>query len=136
MGWLLFQQHQKDVATQQALVAAQTYMTVLVNIEPEMLDNKWFGLVLEGSTGEFREAFSKTRSQLREGLISHQASAHGTVIAGAVQSAATSEVVVVMFVDQVLTDADNPTPKLDRGRVVMVMDKVDGRWLASKVRLL
>ncbi|MGP3708901.1 hypothetical protein [Gordonia paraffinivorans] len=41
----------------------------------------------------------------------------------------------MLFVDQSITNTASPEPRVDRSRVVMTMEKVDGRWLASKVDL-
>ena len=57
-------------------------------------------------------------------------------IGGRWQPSATDDrVEVVLFVDQSVSNAAAPAPQLDRSRVKMTMDKVDGRWLASKVEL-
>ena len=42
---------------------------------------------------------------------------------------------MVLFVDQWITNVASPQPRLDRSRVAMTMELVDGRWLASKVEL-
>lgn len=49
--------------------------------------------------------------------------------------ATTTKVEVLLFVDQSVTNTLVPEPRLDRSRVVMTMELVDGRWLASQVDL-
>jgi Mce-associated membrane protein len=44
--------------------------------------------------------------------------------------------VVVLLVNQAVRNADNPEPVMDRSRIRMTMDRIDGRWLASKVELV
>jgi Mce-associated membrane protein len=44
-------------------------------------------------------------------------------------------VVVLLLVDQAVTNVAFPDPQIDRSRIRMTMEKVDGRWLASKVEL-
>jgi Mce-associated membrane protein len=44
-------------------------------------------------------------------------------------------VVVLVFVDQVITNAVAPQPKIDRTRVVMTLEPHDGRWLVDKLEL-
>jgi Mce-associated membrane protein len=44
-------------------------------------------------------------------------------------------VVVLLFVDQTVANKSAPDPRIDRSRVKMTMDKVDGVWRASKVEL-
>lgn len=133
-GWLLFQQHQKDVAAAQALTAAKKYIVTLTSVDTSAID-KNFAEVLDGSTGEFKDMYTKSSAQLRQTLIDNKAAAHGSVVDAAVQSATTHKVDVVLFVDQSVSNGTAPAPQLDRSRVKMTMEKVDGRWLASKVEL-
>ncbi len=133
-GWLLFQHHQKDVAATQALDAAKRYIITLTSVDTNSID-KNFTEVLDGSTGEFKDMYTKSSAQLRQTLIDNKAAAHGSVIDAAVQSASEDKVDVVLFVDQSVSNGTAPAPQLDRSRVKMTMEKVDGRWLASKVEL-
>jgi Mce-associated membrane protein len=73
--------------------------------------------------------------QLRQLLIDNKASAHGVVVDSAIQSASKDEVVVLLFVDQSVSNASVPDPRIDRSRIKMTMAYVDGRWRASKVEL-
>lgn len=133
-GWLVFQHHQKDVAAAQALDAAKKYITTLTSVDTNAID-KNFADVLDGSTGEFKDTYTKSSAQLRQTLIDNKAAAHGSVIDAAVQSATEDKVDVVLFVDQSVSNGAAPAPQLDRSRVKMTMEKVDGRWLASRVEL-
>lgn len=133
-GWLVFQHHQKDVAAAQALDAAKKYITTLTSVDTNAID-KNFADVLDGSTGEFKDMYTKSSAQLRQTLIDNKAAAHGSVIDAAVQSATEDKVDVVLFVDQSVSNGTAPAPQLDRSWVKMTMEKVDGRWLASRVEL-
>lgn len=133
-GWLVFQHHQKDVAAAQALDAAKKYIITLTSVDTNAID-KNFTDALDGSTGEFKDMYTKSSAQLRQTLIDNKAAAHGSVIDAAVQSATEDKVDVVLFVDQSVSNGAAPAPQLDRSRVKMTMEKVDGRWLASKVEL-
>ena len=46
-----------------------------------------------------------------------------------------SSSVVLLFVDQSVQNASVPDPRIDRSRIKMTMDYVDGRWRASQVEL-
>lgn len=133
-GWMLYQQHQKDVAAEQALDAATKYAVVLTSIDTNALDQN-FTEVLDGSTGEFKDMYAKSSTQLRQLLVDNKASAHGVVIESAVKSATKDKVEVLLFVDQSVSNLAVPDPRVDRSRIKMTMEKVDGRWLASKVEL-
>lgn len=133
-GWLLYQQHQKDVAAEQALDAATKYAVVLTSIDTNALDQN-FTEVLDGSTGEFKDMYAKSSTQLRQLLVDNEAAAHGVVIDAAVKSVTADKVEVLLFVDQSVSNLAVPDPRIDRSRIKMTMEKVDGRWLASKVEL-
>lgn len=133
-GWLLFEHHQIKVGSAQALDAATKYALTLTSIDTKAID-KNFTDVLDGATGEFKNMYTQSSAQLRRTLVDNKAAAHGTVIEAAVKSASKNKVEVVLFVDQSVSNAAAPQPQLDRSRVTMTMEKVDGRWLASKVDL-
>lgn len=59
-----------------------------------------------------------------------------TVVGYGVREASPDRVVVLLFVDQVSTTLNKPTPKLAQNRVRMTMRKVDGRWLVAKIDAL
>lgn len=131
-GWLLFAQHQRAVAAAQALDTAEKYTLVLTGVDPNAID-KNFAEVLDGATGEFKDMYAASSEQLRQLLIENKAAAHGTVIDAAVKSATKDKVEVILFVDQSVSNKASPEAKIDRSRIVMTMEKVNGRWLAAKV---
>jgi Mce-associated membrane protein len=57
-------------------------------------------------------------------------------VSAAVKSATKTKVEVLLFVDQSITNAAISSPRIDRNRIDMTMDLIDGRWLASKVEIL
>jgi len=134
LGWLLWQSHQVTQAEQQARDAAVSYAQVLTSIDSNKVDEN-FDQVLAGATGEFKDMYSESSVQLRQLLIDNKATAHGVVVESAVQSATKDNVVVLLFVDQSVANASVPDPRLDRSRIKMTMEKVDGRWRAAKVEL-
>jgi Mce-associated membrane protein len=131
-GWLLFAHHQRAVAAAQALDTAEKYTLVLTGVDPSAID-KNFAEVLDGATGEFKDMYAASSEQLRQLLIENKAAAHGTVIDAAVKSATKNKVEVILFVDQSVSNKAAPEAKIDRSRIVMTMEKVNGRWLAAKV---
>ena len=134
LGWKVWQQHQLSVAGAQAQKAAVDYAAVLTSIDSNKVDEN-FDQVLNGATGEFKDMYSQSSSQLRQLLIDNKASAHGVVVESAVQSVAPNKVVVLLFVDQSVSNTNVPDPRIDRSRIKMTMELVDGQWRASKVEL-
>ncbi|WP_370629512.1 tetratricopeptide repeat protein [Mycolicibacterium sp. BK634] len=134
LGWQVWQQHQVDTAAHDAQQAAVRYAQVLTSIDSNNVDQN-FTEVLNGSTGEFKDMYSQSSAQLRQLLVDNKATAHGVVIESAVQSATKDKVVVLLFVDQTVANKAAPDPRIDRSRIKMTLEKVDGSWRASKVQL-
>lgn len=135
LGWRQFQQYQITQAGEAGLRAAQDYAVVLTTLDARNIDDN-YRKSLDGATGEFKDAYSQGANQLRQVLIDNKASGTGIVVAAAVKSATPDKVEVLLFVDQSITNASNPSPRIDRNRIDMTMDKVGDRWLASKVEIL
>jgi len=133
-GWQYKQQKDIDSASLAALSSAERFAVTLTSIDTNSVDQN-FTHVVEGSTGEFKDIYSQSASQLRQVLIDNKAMSKGTIIDSAVKSASKTKVDVVLFVDQWITNVASPQPRLDRSRVAMTMELIDGRWLASKVEL-
>jgi Mce-associated membrane protein len=133
-GWQDKQQKDIDSASRAALSSAQRFAVTLTSIDTNNVDQN-FTQVVDGSTGEFKDIYSQSASQLRQVLIDNKAMSKGTIIDSAVKSASKAKVDVVLFVDQWITNVASPKPRLDRSRVAMTMELVDGKWLASKVEL-
>ncbi len=134
LGWKLWQQDLVTRAGEQAQQAAVAYAQVLTSIDSNKVDDN-FAQVLDGATGEFKDMYSQSSIQLRQLLIDNKATAHGVVLDSAVQSASKNQVVVLLFVDQSVANTNVPDPRIDRSRIKMPMEYVDGRWRASKVEL-
>lgn len=135
LGWLQWQAHQVKVAGQEAQQAAVKYAGVLTSIDSNNVDEN-FRQVLDGATGEFKDMYTQSSVQLRQLLIDNKATAHGVVVDSAIASESTNRVVVLVFIDQTVANMAVPDPRIDRSRIKMTMEKVDGRWRASKVQLL
>ncbi|WP_067814650.1 hypothetical protein [Nocardia inohanensis] len=132
LGWKYQRQRDIDAAGAAALRAATDYAVTLTSVDTGNLDAN-FTAVLAGSTGEFRDVYTKSSSQLRQLLIDHKATGHGVVLQAAVKSASEHEVVVLLFVDQTVSNTEMPDPRIDHSRIVMTMQNVDGQWKAAKV---
>ncbi len=134
LGWKLWNVTSVDDAGRQAQEAATAYAQVLTSIDSNKVDEN-FDQVLDGATGEFKDMYSQSSTQLRQLLIDNKATAHGVVVESAVQSATPDKVVVLLFVDQSVSNTSVPDPRIDRSRIKMTMELVDDRWRASQVEL-
>ncbi|KBZ69526.1 Mce protein [Mycobacterium colombiense] len=134
LGWKLWDEHTVSQAGQAAERTAVNYAQVLTSIDSNQVDQN-FSAVLDGATGEFKDIYTKASAQLRQLLIDNKATAHGTVVASAIQSQTKNKVVVLLMVDQTVSNAVRPDGRVDRSRMKVTMENVGGQWLASKVEL-
>jgi len=135
LGWRAHHEHQLAAASQSALQAARDYAVLLTTLDAKHIDDN-YRRSLEGATGEFKDAYSQGSAQLRQILIDNKASGSGVVIDAAVKSTDPHTVVVLLFVDQSVTNAARSSPRIDRNRIAMTMTLIGGRWLASRVEIL
>lgn len=131
-GWKLHNRVELSDAASQAESAARAYAVVISSTDSKNLD-KDIKNTLDGSTGEFKETYQQSAEQLKKILADNDANGKGSVVASGIKTASTDKVDVLLFVDQSVTNKASPQPRTDRSRLVMTMEKVDGRWLASKV---
>ena len=134
-GQLIYQEQQRDTAAREALAAAQTYLGKLINFDGETIGDR-YGDILDGATGDFKANYRKSSTELHRILKENATTVRGRITEAWVKRATASRAVVVMLVDQAVKNRKNPRATLERSRVKMIMTKVDGRWLASKVRVI
>lgn len=134
LGWKLQNTRAVESAANSALDAARAYAVTLTSVDSDDLEQN-FTAVLDGATGEFKDMYSQSSEQLKQLLVDNKATAQGVVIDAGIKSATPTEVEVLLFIDQTVSNTVTPDPRVDRSRVVMTMNLVDGRWLAGKVEL-
>ncbi len=134
LGWKLWDEYALSQAGQASQRTAINYAQVLTSIDSNQVDQN-FTAVLDGATGDFKDTYTKASVQLRQLLIDNKAAAHGTVVDSAIQSQTKNRVVVLLMVDQTVSNAVRPDGRVDRSRMKITMENVGGRWLASKVEL-
>ncbi|WP_199178189.1 Mce protein [Mycobacterium hubeiense] len=134
LGWRVKQLEATAAAGEAALEAARNYAVTLTTLDAKDID-KHYQQALDGATGVFKDEYSQGSAQLRQLLIDNKATGKGIVIDAAVKSATENKVEVLLFVDQSITNAILPSPRIDRNRVRMTMELIDNRWLASQVEI-
>jgi Mce-associated membrane protein len=134
LAWQLKQHNDTAAASRAALATAQRYAVALTSIDTNNVDQN-FTQVLDGASGEFKDMYSQSASQLRQVLIDNKAISKGIVVDSAVKSATKTKVEVLLFIDQSISNVVNPQLRIDRSRVAITMELIDNRWLASKVDL-
>ncbi|CAJ1586824.1 hypothetical protein [[Mycobacterium] wendilense] len=132
LAWQVKQHHDLESAGIAALDTARNYAVTLTSVDDGNIDEN-FEQVLDGATGEFRDIYGQSSAQLRQALVDNAAVSRGTVVDAAVKTVTADEVEVLIFIDQSISNRIDPGPRIDRSRISMTMERIDGRWLASKV---
>ncbi|ALR13546.1 hypothetical protein MYCSP_21420 [Mycobacteroides saopaulense] len=134
IGRLYEEQRTEERSSREALAAAQEFANVMINVDSTKLDESSSN-TLDRSTGDFKKKYSESSTTLRQVMIENKAKATGVVVDSAVKSATADKVEVLLFIDQAVSNVAIPDARMDRSRVQITMEKVDGRWLASDVEL-
>jgi Mce-associated membrane protein len=128
-------QHQLAAARRQAVVTATNYAVDLTTYDFTHLDAE-FNKVLAESTGSFRSEYTAASASLRDLIAKFKATASGKVLETAVVTSDTGHAQILLFVDQTVTNSNSTTPRVDRSRMKMGLEKQGGKWLISSLDLL
>lgn len=123
-----------DDAEADALDAAQGYATDVTTYDYRHLD-KDFAWADDGATSSFAKQYREANKPLCGIIEKLKATAKGTVTEAAATADSDTEVQVLMFIDQRISDKTNKQTRSDKSRVVMSMVKQDGHWLVDDVQL-
>lgn len=104
------------------------------------LDHRTFDedvqLVMDGSTGTFREEFAAGVDDTRQVVTSNEAVSTGTVAEAALVSADDDSARVLLVVDTEVTNTAAPEPTPRHYRVQLDLARVADSWLASDLQFV
>jgi Mce-associated membrane protein len=139
LGFSLYRvvsQNDQSALRNSALKAADQYGVYLSSYHYSDLDGPTapWTLVEKSSTPSFRTDFDKTKSSLSTLVRDYHATATGKVVASGVSSVTSSRAVVLLFIDQTVTNsAQKPGSQTQPLRVELVLARSHGRWLIDKL---
>lgn len=88
----------------------------------------------QGLTGPFKQQFlDLAKGQVGPAAKEQRTSTHTSVSGSSVIDASSSQVELLMFLNQTTQSAALQGPKLANSRVKVVLEDVDGRWLVSEL---
>ncbi|HEX3829989.1 MAG TPA: hypothetical protein VHV82_22220 [Sporichthyaceae bacterium] len=128
-------EHELSQARQQAVAAASNYAVDITTYDFSHLDAQ-FKKVQDESTGSFRSQYTDASAGLRDLIAKFKATASGKVLETAVESGDAGHAQILLFVDQTVSNTNSTTPRVDRSRMKMGLEKQDGKWLISSLDLL
>ncbi|MGH3519908.1 MAG: VirB8/TrbF family protein [Haloechinothrix sp.] len=133
-GVLWFLERSAAAERDDALAAAEVYAIDLTTYNYGRIDEN-FERVQANSTEKFAETYGDVSEQLSDLLKEHKADSQGEVLTAGVAEFDGNKAVVLVFVDQTITNTNSPQPKIDRNRMVLTLLDVDGEWKLDEVAL-
>lgn len=125
----------KQSAAASALAAGRAYSIDIASYDYRSL-TKDFAVVEQHSTPTFAASYSQSTKTLSTVLTQFHAVASATIAAAGVESATTSRAVVLVFVNQTVTNTAQKKPTKEPSRVEIVLLRQHGQWLIDDLRLL
>ena len=135
-GWLYFAEYRGDQqtgpsASATVLKAASDGTVALLSYAPDSLDRD-FSAAKSHLTGDFLSYYT----QFTQEIVAPAAKQKAVKTTAAVVRSAVSEIqpdsaVVLVFVNQATTSAENPNGSFTASAVKVGMSKIDGNWLIS-----
>jgi Mce-associated membrane protein len=135
LGFRLLEASAAESARTDALAAGQRYAIDLTTYEHTNLQGN-FAAVAANSTEKFAGQYKQVSESLTALIQQYQATSKGTVVKAGIAEADEERAVVVLFVDQVVTNTNNAEPRSDRNRMQMTLMRSGDRWLIDDVQLM
>jgi len=125
-----------DKARASSLAAAKTYAINLTSYDYQHLDQD-FAKVEKYATPTFAKDFAQSSGALSKVLTQYKAGATAKIVAAGVTSASTGRAVVVVVLDQTLTNSTQKAGSTtDQSRVLLTLVHQHGHWLLDHADLL
>ncbi|MET3860494.1 Mce-associated membrane protein [Dietzia sp. 2505] len=134
LGYLVWSDHREDELRRSATEDATRLVAQLASYDHTDVDANIEAVVAE-ATPEFAERYREVSEGLRELLTSGQGTSTGTVTHAGVQSVDTNSAVVLVFLDQEITNVTVPEGRVDASRMVVTLVRDGNRWLLDSAEL-
>ncbi|HJQ43084.1 MAG TPA: hypothetical protein VJ831_08365, partial [Jatrophihabitantaceae bacterium] len=83
----------------------------------------------------FRAQYASTTASLKSIVVQYRGVATASVQGVGVTSVSSKKAVVVVFLDQQVTNSATKTPRIDRNRLEVTLQRSKGQWLLSDLQL-
>ncbi|MBP2451119.1 twin-arginine translocation pathway signal [Mycolicibacterium lutetiense] len=135
-GWLYFAEYRVDQqtgpsASETVLKAASDGTVALLSYAPDSLDRD-FSAAKSHLTGDFLSYYTQFTQEIVAPAAKQKAvKTNAAVVRSAVSEIKPDSAVVLVFVNQATTSAENPNGSFTASAVKVGMSKIDGNWLIS-----
>lgn len=134
LGYLVWVDHREDDLRRTATEDASRLVAQLATYDHTDVDANLEAVVAEATPG-FAERYREVSEGLRELLSSGQGTSAATVTHAGVQSVDDERAVVLVFLDQEVTNVTVPEGRVDASRMVVSLVRDGDRWLLDAAEL-
>jgi Mce-associated membrane protein len=92
--------------------------------------------IVAGSTGDFRDEFTRGQSQVRAAIVENNVDSRGTVLRAALVSGDRRHAVVLVAIDATVRNTKAPDGRQSHYRIQVELNHTDGRWLVSRLQFV
>jgi Mce-associated membrane protein len=132
-GW--YGDRQTDRAREQAVAAAKQATVDFVSVSAASVDRD-LQRILAGTTGDFRDEFSRGQSQVRAAVVENNVESRGTVLRAALLSGDSRRATVLVAIDATVRNTNAPDGRQSHYRVQVELSRRDGTWLVSRLQFV
>ena len=134
LGFLLLQEHRQDDLRRSAAEEASRLVVQLATYDHADVDANLDAVAAEATPG-FAARYREVSDGLRDLLASGEGTSTGTVSHSAVESIDGDTAVVLVFLDQEVTNVTVPDGRVDFSRMVVTVVSDGDRWLLDDAQL-
>ena len=140
LAWVIVQyldssdQHHLNSLRTSAASTAQEYALDFSTYDYQHLDQD-FQTVTSHLAPSFRDSYTKTVASLKAIVVQYKGSATATIQGVGVTSVNTKTAVVLVFLDQKVTNTNLKAPRIDTNRLQITLERTNGSWLMSDLQL-
>ena len=133
--WLSRRAHRQalESARFDAVTAARQEIVSLDSLSAATIDRD-LAAVLSGTTGTFRDQFTRSQADLKALILQHKTTSSATVRSAGVVRADTSSATVLVATDRTVSDSTTPSGQLVNERWTVDLEKHGGRWLVADLQ--
>jgi Mce-associated membrane protein len=126
---------QTDRANHQAVAAAKQTCVDFVSVSAASVDRD-LQRILAGTTGDFRDEFSRGQSQVRAAVVENNVQSQGTVLRAALLAGDRRRATVLVAIDATVRNTNAPDGRRSHYRIQVELVRTDGRWLVSRLQFV
>jgi Mce-associated membrane protein len=135
LGFTWYRDRGLDRAHQQAVAAARQTTVNFVSVSASSVDRD-LQRILAGSTGDFKDEFSRGQSQVRATIVENNVESRGSVLRAALVSGDRRTAVVLVAIDATVKNSKAPDGRVSHYRIQVEVAYVSGHWLVSRLQFV